>query len=172
MLSWLVEQALKWNKTREHRYQLAPGTWTPTELHPTHAQGECGILMGDGAPLIHPARAVASVFTAFSKAAKSLSYLHLGVQQRSWCGAPGGMEQRGSKKLYYLDNTYQILVREVPHRVWRTLFSLLALTTTTKEKLPPHFRSSAVSPGNLWLSWLHFLHTEPPVADARFLWPP
>lgn len=159
MLSWLVEQALKCNKAREHRYQLSPGTWTPTELHPTHAKGECGMLMGHGAPLIHPGRAVAPVFTAFSKAAKSLFYLHLGVQQRSWCvwlAGSWGHGTGGSSKLYYLDSTYQILVREVPHRVWRTLFSLLALTTTTKERLPPHFRSSSVSPGNLWLSWLYF----------------
>lgn len=89
--------------------------------------------MEDGAPLIHPSRArmlgaVAPVFTAFSKAANSLFYLHLGVQQRSCCvwfdWLLGGWN-RGSSKLYYLDSTYQILVREAPHRVWRTLLSLL-----------------------------------------------
>lgn len=161
MLSWLVEQALKHNKTRERRYQLSPGMWTPTELHPTHAKGECGTLLADGAPLIHPGRAVAPVFIAFSKAAKSLFYLHSGVQQRSWCVWfywPLVGWNSGANKLYYLDSTYQVLVRKIPHRVWRTLFSLLALTTTTtnKEKLPPHFRSSAVSPRSLWLSWLYF----------------
>lgn len=100
------------------------------------------------------------VFITFSKAAKSLFYLHLGVQQRSWCvwfDWPLVGWNSGANQLYYLDSTYQVLVREMPHRVWKILFSLLALTTTTtKEKLPRHFRSSAVSPENLWLSWLYF----------------
>lgn len=180
MLSWLVEQALKCNKTREHRYHLSPGTWTPTQFHPTHAKGECGILMGDGAPLIHPGRAVAPVFTAFSKAAKSLCYLHLGVQQRSWCvwlTGSWGDGTGGSNKLYYLDKTYQTLVREIPHTVWRTLFSFLVLTitTTTKEKLPPTFQVICCLTWNPLAQltlFQHVLHTEPPVADPRFLWPP
>lgn len=76
--------------------------------------------LGDGAPLIHPGKAVAPVFTAFSKAANSLFYLHLGVQQRSCCVWFDWLLwgwNRGSSELYYLDSTYQILVRKAPHRV-------------------------------------------------------
>lgn len=132
-----------------------------------------------GAPLIHPGRAVAPVFIAFSKAAKSLFYLHLGVQQRSWClwiDWPLVGWNSGANKLYYLDKHISSLSKGDPTQGLKDPFLFACFNHHHQQReAPPTFQVICCLTwkplAQLTLFQHVLLHTEPPVAYSRFLWP-
>lgn len=135
--------------------------------------------MGEGAPLTHPGRAVAPVFIAFSKAAKPLFCMHLGVQQRSWCvwfDWPLVGWNSGANKLYYSD--ISSLSKGDPTESLKAPFLFACFNHHHhhhQREAPPTFqviRCLTWKPlAQLPLFQHVLLHTEPPVANLIFLWP-
>lgn len=119
MLSWLVEQALKCNKTREHRYQLSlarepqQNSIQPMQRRMWNAHGTWG-------PSDPSWQGCGSSLSSLQQGSKvTLLPAFRGAAERwcVWLAGSWGHGAGGSNKVYYLDSTYQILVREVPHRV-------------------------------------------------------